>query len=163
MPVIKHTNKFIVILFSLIIILIISLILINYHNSDIKYKSPDNISQTCINSHCFNVSLAITEQERKRGLMFVKELRDDEGMLFIFQEEAIHPFWMKNTLIPLDMIWINSSLDIVDIFNASPCKDNEICNNIIPNVSSLYTLEINSELSDKYNFSLGDKVVFHNV
>jgi len=95
--------------------------------------------------------------------MFVKELRDDEGMLFIFQEEAIHPFWMKNTLIPLDMIWINSSLDIVDIFNASPCKDNEICNNIIPNVSSLYTLEINSELSDKYNFSLGDKVVFHNV
>jgi len=54
----------------------------------------------------FDVELALTEIERARGLMFRKQLGPYEGMLFDFQREAPVSFWMKNTLIPLDMIFI---------------------------------------------------------
>ncbi|MCX5886806.1 MAG: DUF192 domain-containing protein [Proteobacteria bacterium] len=53
----------------------------------------------CINDHCFQVELAVTPDARARGLMFRKHLDKDRGMLFIFEEEDIHPFWMKNTLL----------------------------------------------------------------
>jgi uncharacterized membrane protein (UPF0127 family) len=54
--------------------------------------------------------------------MFRTEMGEDNGMLFIFNKEEIYAFWMKNTLIPLDMVWIDSNNTIVDIQTAVPCE-----------------------------------------
>ncbi len=61
------------------------------------------------------VEVARTEPERERGLMFRERLEPGHGMLFVFDEESSHSFWMKDTLIPLDMIFIESSRRVVGI------------------------------------------------
>ena len=60
-------------------------------------------------SHLVQVEVADTDAKRERGLMFRKELPEGRGMLFLFGEEGEHSFWMKDTLIPLDLIFVDSS------------------------------------------------------
>ncbi|MDO8509403.1 MAG: DUF192 domain-containing protein [Nanoarchaeota archaeon] len=140
----------------LILIFIITLFSLLIYSIYIKHE--DSINQACINHVCFDVELAQTEKERSEGLMYRSFLDEEEGMLFIFREEGIYPFWMKNTLISLDIIWINKEMKIVYIErNTPPCKT-EICNTYSPKKSAVYVLEINGELSKKYNFNEGDEV-----
>lgn len=63
--------------------------------------------KVCFNNYCFNVRLAVTTDEKAKGLMYEKELGDNEGMLFVYDDEGEYGYWMKNTLIPLDIIWID--------------------------------------------------------
>lgn len=106
----------------------------------------------------FTVEIAKTETERDRGLMFRKELANDRGMLFVFDKEGVYPFWMKNTFIPLDMIWMDSSGKIVFIGkNIQPCKT-LICPSVIPEGKAKYVLEINAGLSEKIGWKAGDKL-----
>ena len=59
----------------------------------------------CLDSQCYGVELARTPDELMRGLMFRTSLPQNAGMFFVFDSELDQPFWMKNTLIPLDMVW----------------------------------------------------------
>jgi uncharacterized membrane protein (UPF0127 family) len=69
----------------------------------------------------FKVEVAVKDNERQRGLMYRDHLDDDAGMVFIFEREEALRFWMKNTWIPLDMLFINDDLEIVGIVeNAEP-------------------------------------------
>ncbi len=68
-----------------------------------------------------NAEAAATEEQITRGLMFRKSLGKDEGMLFIFPDSAVRSFWMKDTLIPLDMIFISENWTIAKIHHAAPC------------------------------------------
>jgi uncharacterized protein len=77
--------------------------------------------------HVFTVELADNEAERERGLMFRKELPEGQGMLFDFHREQQVGFWMKNTLIPLDMIFIAGDGRIVSIaHSAKPLSEDVI-------------------------------------
>ena len=121
---------------------------------------PVNAKQTkvCIQSHCFSLKTADTEETRAKGLMHKKKLSKKAGMLFVFETQRPSSFWMKDTLIPLDIIWVNESKEIVHIeHNVPPC-DLAPCKVYSPNIPAKYVLEINGELSKKYQFSLGDTV-----
>ena len=143
-------------------LLIVALIIIGYlvfHSagvllSPVTQQSP--VNQVCFGAQCFFVKLAKTDAEREKGLMSVTQLDENSGMFFIFDKEGVYPFWMKNTLIPLDMIWIDSNNKVVFIGqNAQPCKT-FICPMINPKVKASYVLEINAGISDKLGIKIGD-------
>ncbi len=113
-------------------------------------------SQVCFKEHCFLVELAKTEEARAKGLMFRKSLDKNKGMLFIFNQEGIYPFWMKNTLIPLDIIWLSKDSKVVFINkSAQPCVESS-CPEINPEVNAQYVLEINAGVSDEIGLNVGD-------
>lgn len=108
---------------------------------------------------CFTIEVAKTQTEQERGLMGRDHLDKDKGMLFIFEKEGNHPFWMKDTLIPLDIVWINQNKEIVFIAeNTQPCGKGE-CPPIDPKQNAMYALEINGGLSNQIGLKVGDEVL----
>ena len=105
--------------------------------------------------HEFNIELAQTPQEQMRGLMHRTEMAEDAGMLFIFETEREARFWMKNTLIPLDMIFIRADGTIHRI------HENAIPHDLtgIPSEGPVKAiLELNGGISAKLGLQKGDKV-----
>ena len=112
----------------------------------------------CFNESCFDVEIADTPEERATGLMHREALDQDKGMLFIFEDSGVFPFWMKNTLIPLDIIWISQDNNVVYISKATrPCLANP-CPPVNPGKVALYVLEVNGGISDKIGIGIGDMV-----
>jgi len=118
------------------------------------------ISRVCIDGNCFEAEIADSKEEREQGLMHRESLDLDKGMLFIYKTEDIYPFWMKNTLIPLDMIWISEDLKVVSIFqNAEPCEKDP-CPTIKPLKRAKYILEVNGGVVVEKGIETGDVVRF---
>ncbi len=111
--------------------------------------------------HRFNVEIADDVSEQMRGLMGRESLEKDAGMIFIFPDEKVRGFWMKDTLIPLDIISIDANFTIIDINkNTQPCSSENFCRIYYSKKPAKYVLEINGGLSDKLGISLGDKVKY---
>lgn len=109
----------------------------------------------CIGENCFEVEIAKSLLEKTSGLSGRKSLDEKRGMLFEFSFNSIHPFTMKNTLIPLDIIWLDKDLKIVDIrADCEPCGG-FFCPPIIPRKISKYVLEINGGLCEKLGIKIG--------
>ena len=106
----------------------------------------------------FNVEVAKTIEERRIGLMYRKKLLNNEGMLFIFPREKIIQLWMKNTYIPLDVIFISKNKVIVDIKKNMEKLSETI---VKSKVKSRYALELNAGVVDKLDIEIGDKVLFN--
>jgi len=107
-----------------------------------------------------SVELAITPAERSRGLMFRKHLGEDDGMLFLFDREQPQSFWMRNTYIPLDMIFIRQDMTVLGVVeNAEP--ETETSRNV-PG-SSRYVLEVNSGFARKHGVRADVPVRFEGV
>lgn len=136
--------------------IILTSVFVTLGRNNLKNLEGNNV---CFENTCFTVELAITPEEKAQGLMFIEELDENSGMLFIFDEEDYYPFWMKNTLIPLDLIWIDENYRVVHIYeNAQPCDDT--CKIIQPNEKAKYVLEINAGISDRINLNEGDVLEF---
>ncbi len=104
--------------------------------------------------------LAVTDEEHAQGLMFREKILPDQGMLFVFSEESPHTFWMKNTLIPLDMIWLGRDRRIIHIVrNAPPCPE-EPCPTYGPDVPILFVLELKGGQADAFGLKIGDRLEF---
>ena len=115
----------------------------------------------CFGINCFDVELALSPEDREQGLMFRDCLGKDKGMLFVFMTEKEYSFWMKNTLIPLDIIWLNKNKEIVFISeNNQPCKNND-CPIIKTNKKAKYILELNGGMINKIDLKIGDKANFN--
>ena len=116
--------------------------------------------KVCFGEDCFYVEVVDTFYRRKTGLMGRGSLGRNQGMLFSFDEEGKYSFWMKNTLIPLDIIWMSERKEVVFIKkNAQPCQDG-FCPSIYPDKDAIYVLEINAGLSDQMDIKTGDKADF---
>lgn len=103
----------------------------------------------------FVVELAVTHEEQARGLMFRKTMDNHAGMFFIFDREEVRHFWMRNTLIPLDMIFIGNNFLIVDIHKSAKPLDEKMISSRKP---ARYVLEINAGKADKCRIKMGTKV-----
>jgi len=108
----------------------------------------------------FHVELARTEPEREKGLMFREHLAPDAGMLFLFEVPMVQTFWMKNTLIPLDMIFIGRDRSIVGVVaNAQPLT---LTARSVGEPSQ-YVLEIGGGLAARLGIRAGQRVAFHGM
>lgn len=106
------------------------------------------------------VEVVSTPAQIERGLMFREHLPPDQGMLFLMKEEREWPFWMRNTLIPLDMIFIAGNMTIAGIVeNAEPRT--ETMRQV--GKPSLYVLEVNGGFSAGHKIAAGAKVQFEGV
>jgi len=121
--------------------------------------NKSNTSQVCFQTTCLDVEIVETEEERTRGLMFRESLGTNEGMFFIFPSSEIYPFWMKNTLIPLDIIWIDEDFKIVHIEQAVPCVEDP-CPNYTPGEKAKYVLETNVGFTQEHKINTGDVARF---
>ncbi|MFC1646429.1 DUF192 domain-containing protein [Candidatus Omnitrophota bacterium] len=118
--------------------------------------------QACFKDSCFELELANTPEQRDQGLMFRRELGDNKGMLFVFEGESTHCFWMKNTLIPLDIIWLNKDREVVYILrDAQPCKSSS-CPKMCPEEKAMYVLEVNAGVCDGLGLRSGDTLSWAN-
>lgn len=105
--------------------------------------------------HNFTVEVAVTAPERSRGLMFREDMAADHGMLFIFETEGDRYFWMKNTPLPLDIIYIDAAGKIVSIAaDTTPFSEQTIPSG----APAKYVLELNAGTSAERGIGVGDTV-----
>ncbi len=104
------------------------------------------------------VEIADTPPKRQRGLMFRETLAPNEGMIFLFEEPGFYPFWMKNTLIPLDMLWLDERGRVVSIAESVPPCEADPCPSYPPTAgtSALYVVEVVSGFTRQHNVKVGD-------
>jgi hypothetical protein len=110
--------------------------------------------------HAVAVELARTDDERARGLMHRTSLPDDRGMLFLFEETEEHPFWMKDTPLPLDIIFIDEEGRVVGIVERAAPRTTTARTVGAP---SRFVLEVNGGWARARGVRTGDRVRFENV
>jgi hypothetical protein len=107
--------------------------------------------------HQVKVEVVKRSDEMARGLMYRRSLGKDSGMLFILRREEPQSFWMKNTLIPLDMIFISRNLVIVDITTMQPCRTDP-CPDYTSRQPAQYVLEVNAGYCRSHAIIIGDRI-----
>ena len=134
--------------------LIIVLLIIIYFK-----KSPTKYTTVKIKDTEIRAEIADTFTKRTKGLMFRKSLPENEGMLFVFDNEDYHSFWMMNMSIPIDIIWINEKKEVVDILqNVQPCGLS--CSSYKPKEKAMYVLEVSVNFTDRHNIEIGTILEF---
>lgn len=115
----------------------------------LKKAETDSIIKT------IDIEIADDDYQKQTGLMYRNSMETHQGMLFVFDKEEYKSFYMKNTKIPLDIIYINSNKKIVNIQkNTKPFDETSL-----PSEAPVkYVLEINAGLSDQWNLQAGDKI-----
>jgi uncharacterized membrane protein (UPF0127 family) len=110
-----------------------------------------------------HVEIAADEETRQQGLMYRDRLAEDAGMLFFFAKTDEYPFWMKNTLIPLDIIWIDEQKKIVHIGRDIPPCRADPCVSYAPGAKSRYVLELAAGVAAKHRLAEGNLLRFEGV
>lgn len=109
------------------------------------------------------LELALTDEEKQLGLMFRDSLAADRGMLFIFEADGPLQFWMKNTFIPLDFVWISASGQVVDVCaNVQPCRADP-CPGYNSSKPARAVLEVNAGFAAAHGIRPGAQLHFEKV
>ena len=124
-----------------------------YENKELSlhFQNPNNTSSPVIRAE-----LADTGEKRQSGLMYRKELAETAGMLFIFPDEAPRSFWMKNTYLSLDMIFINGANNVVAIVRKAPPFSEEPQQS--GGESAKFVLEVPAGASKKWGIEIGSRM-----
>lgn len=119
------------------------------------------ISYVVLKGKSFYVEVADNDPARMKGLMFREHMPADRGMIFLFPEEGMQAFWMKNTLIPLDILYFDRKFRLVSAqTEVPPCKADP-CPSYPTSAPAQYVLELNAGMADKLGVKVGDKLEFH--
>jgi uncharacterized membrane protein (UPF0127 family) len=103
------------------------------------------------------IEIAEDNSERSKGLMFRKNMLENQGMLFIFSRQEFQSFWMRNTAISLDIIFVNSNNEIVTIHKNTNTFSDESYPSTKP---AIYVVEVVADYTSKYGIKVGDKIVW---
>ena len=123
---------------------------------DITYDSSEIWIESAAGRHRFVVEVAETYDQRQRGLMFRRELARDTGMLFHFGEESRLAMWMKNTFIPLDMLFVNKHGIIHRVVeNTTPLS----LKTIPGGAPTLVVVELNAGVTHQLGITVGDRLI----
>ena len=144
-----------------IIYIIIALLSIGQINAN-NYLSKNEIigAEFCVkNLNCIFLEIADTEIKRSKGLMYRRKLNKNKGMKFIFDYPQIVNMWMKNTYIPLDMVFLRNNKIVYIEKNVLPCK-NMPCKNYGPNIIVDKVIELNSGIAEKLRLKSGQLLKF---
>lgn len=116
-------------------------------------------SKVTINTHTFSVKVATTSAQQQQGLSGVKQLPQDQGMLFVFNSAQKYAFWMKEMKFPLDLVFIKDDKIVTIVENAPlPKNANDTLPIYQPDAPADKVLEINAGLAKKYDFKKNDAV-----
>ena len=140
-------KKRFIFLINLILLLNFSKLLSSSNNLEIKFKDKPSI----------NLEIANSEKERKIGLMYRKSLDKYSGMFFDYNELREVKIWMKNTIIPLDIIFLKGSKIVHIVQNALPCMElNTNCPKFSAGQPVDAVIEVNSGIVKEYNLTIGE-------
>lgn len=111
--------------------------------------------------HSFTVEIATTQAQWAHGLMFRTHMAANHGMLFVFPDSESRYFWMKNTLIPLDMLFFDANRRLINIAaDMPPCKVAN-CPTYNSSAPAKYVLELNGDVAKKFGIKAGDSFSVH--
>lgn len=104
--------------------------------------------------------LAVSDEDRQQGLMFREGIQENQGMLFVFEDEDIHAFWMKNMRFAIDILWLDRDKRIVHIEqNVPPCAQDP-CPSYPSSAPAKYVLELKSGMAQKHGLRPSDRFEF---
>lgn len=106
----------------------------------------------------FRVEIADTPEKHALGLMHRPCLKEGYGMLFVFTDEEVRSFWMKNTLVALDMIFINGDRLVVDIVHSAPPCRADPCPSFTSAYPARFVLELAGGTAETLRLKVGDKI-----
>jgi len=112
------------------------------------------------NGKIITAELAVSDAERARGLMNREKINPDQGMLFVFEFAGQHSMWMKNMLISLDFLWLDSEQRIVHIEENIPPCERDPCPSYASKIPATYVLELKAGSIKQNALKLYDKVNF---
>jgi hypothetical protein len=107
--------------------------------------------------HTFDVYLAIDYEQKRRGLMFVRNLPEQSGMLFVYDDESIHSMWMKNTYIPLDIVFARRDGTVSSVIHDTQPRSLDSLSAIEP---VTYVLELNAGVARRLNIGAGSRLIW---
>lgn len=109
------------------------------------------------------VETATNDEARAQGLMFRDRIREGTGMLFLFAEDGEYPFWMKNTLVPLDIIWVDANLRVVRVKHGVPPCRTDPCPSYAPEAIARYVLELGNGQAGRHRVEEGTTLQFERL
>jgi len=138
--------------FPFLVIFLMLLPVVSSPKKNIKIFFPNGFS--------LNSELAVTNEERQLGLMFRDKINYDQAMLFVFEEEGFHSFWMKNMKFSIDILWLDREKRIVHLeTNVPPCKKSP-CPSYPALKPAMFVLEIKAGSVHKHQLKLYDRIEF---
>jgi len=142
-----------------VILLLIFFNLSTFYTTLATPEESNTVEICFLQGNCIQAEKAISFIEQSEGLMFRESLSQDKGMLFIYSSSNKKTFWMKNTLIPLDIIWLSPEKKILGFAAATPCLEDP-CPRYSSPENTQFVLEVNQGVFQTQGLAIGQKLEF---
>lgn len=130
-----------------------------FQDSSVFEKHGELTLKSSFSTKTIEIEIVETEEKIRQGLMYRSKMREDRGMLFIFPDNKPRSFWMKNTILPLDIVFIGEDKTVVAIqANTTPFSKKSLPSN---GKNAKYVLEVNAGFMKKFGFKEGDTIDFN--
>ena len=129
---------------------------------DFKVTQKYLQTKVTVNNFDLTVYLAMSNKQIVKGLVIKNQLKENEGMLFVYQLPAKYTFSMRGMKFPIDIIWLDNARKVIHIEHSlEPCPSDIDCPKFIPSAAALYVLETIAGFSNKHDVKIGTQIDFH--